>query len=316
MFRVFVVALALSAVGVPLNGQQGASPAANGAKAVSEFPDRPELLRRIGLYEKAVRQAEAAQSKDPKLVDAYLQLGGMYEEVAMYLKAEDALNRAVALLRDGPPVKLAAAIDHLSCLHGAMGELRKSESEEREALRLREGAGDREGIALSMGSLARLSLRQQLYPEAVSYAQAAMNTIGNDPNVDVAERIAARQLLADALCRTHACDKAIPLLTEEVDLAKSGFGADSLPTAVARYHLGFGYWQTGDFTAAEVWMERGTAGMRPQFGWGHPIYIEAMRQYARLLRQRGELEAASTAERELRRAQSIVDARTFTARGQ
>jgi hypothetical protein len=104
------------------------------------------------------------------------------------------------------------------------------------------------------------------------------------------------------------------LLQQEVALAKEKFGANSLPVSLALYHLGFAYSQTGDFTAAEVWMARGTEGMRPQFGWGHPIYLDAMRQYARLMRQRRDHEAASTAESEVRRAESIVDARSFTAR--
>jgi hypothetical protein len=99
-------------------------------------------------------------------------------------------------------------------------------------------------------------------------------------------------------------------------LAKGGFGAESLPVALARYHLGYAYWQNGDMSAAEVWMEQGTEGMRAQFGWGHPIYLDAMQQYATFLRQRGQLEAASTAEREVKRAESVVDARSFTARGQ
>ncbi len=314
MFRPWSAVLALCISGVSLSGQQAAKPTANSKEIVNQFPDRAELLRLIGLYEDAARGAEAAHWHDPKLVDVYLHLGGMYEEVAMYPKAEDALNRAVALLRDGPDGKLAEGLDHLALLHMAMGKLRKAEVEAHEALGLRERDGNTVGIAMSMSSLAQLSSKQGHAAEAVGYAQRAMDVLGNDPEVDVSQRIGVRQLLADALCRTHACEQAVPLLQQEVALAKENFGADSLPVALALYHLGFVYWQTGDFTAAEVWMERGTEGMQAKFGWGHPIYLDAMRQYARLLRQRGDREAALTAESELRRAESIVDARSFTAR--
>lgn len=317
MFRplVAVAVLALCIGGVPVSGQQAASTVAESKTAVSEFPDRAGLLHMIGVYEAAARSAEAAHWKDPKLVDVYLHLGGMYEDVAMYPKAEDALGRAVALLRDGPGDKLADALDHLALLHGAMGDFRKAEKEAHEALGLREPVGSPE-VAKSMSSLGRLSSKQGHYAEAARYAQRAMDVLGNDPKVDVAERMGIRQLLADALCRTHACPQAVPLLQQEVELAKAGFGANSLPAALALYHLGYAYWQTGDLTAAEVWMEKGTAGMRAQFGWGHPIYVEAMRQYARFLRQRGLMEAAWTADSEVKRAQSVVDVRSFTARGQ
>jgi tetratricopeptide (TPR) repeat protein len=301
---------------IPLNGQQAASTVLNPKTAVSAFPNRAELLRLISLYENAARNAEAAHWQDPRLADVYLHLGGMYQDVAMYLKAEDALNRAVALLRDSPADKLADALDHLARLHTAMGDLRKAATETHEALELRELDENPVGVATSMSSIAQLNLKQGHLAEAEDDAQRAMDVLGNDPAVDVSQRIAVRQLLADILCRMHECEQAVPLLQQEVALARENFGASSLPVALALYHLGFAYSQTGDFTAAEVWMARGTEGMRPQFGWGHPIYLEAMRQYARLLRQRGDREAASTAETEIRRASSIVDARSFTSRGQ
>jgi len=39
-----------------------------------------------------------------------------------------------------------------------------------------------------------------------------------------------------------------------------------------------------------------------------------MSQYARFLRERGQVEAAVTAEREVRQAEAVVDVRSFTGR--
>jgi len=61
-------------------------------------------------------------------------------------------------------------------------------------------------------------------------------------------------------------------------------------------------------------MKRGTDRMKAERGWGHAFYMGAMEQYAKLLRQRGEVEAASAAQRETRQAADVVDARSFTAR--
>ena len=63
--------------------------------------------------------------------------------------------------------------------------------------------------------------------------------------------------------------------------------------------------------AAEL-MAQGTARMKVDLGWGHTIYLNAMTQYARFLRQRGQKEAAATAEREIKMANAVVDARSLT----
>jgi hypothetical protein len=61
-------------------------------------------------------------------------------------------------------------------------------------------------------------------------------------------------------------------------------------------------------------MDRETTRMKLDMGWGHPLYVNAINQYAHFLRKQGQTEAASTAEHEIHQAQSIVDARTFTSR--
>jgi hypothetical protein len=152
--------------------------------------------------------------------------------------------------------------------------------------------------------------------DAVGSAQRSMDLLGDDLTVDVTTRIAVRQTLADALCGIHACAKAIPLLQQAVELANSHFGAASPQAALAGFHLGLAYWEVDDFLDADNWMARSSAKMRAQLGAGDPAYVDAMQQYAKFLRQRGQLEAASAAEREVKRVEAMVDARSFTARGQ
>jgi hypothetical protein len=53
--------------------------------------------------------------------------------------------------------------------------------------------------------------------------------------------------------------------------------------------------------------------MKVELGWGHTIYLNAMTQYAKFLRERGQMEAATTAEREIKMANAVVDARTLSA---
>ena len=141
----------------------------------------------------------------------------------------------------------------------------------------------------------------------------AMPVLADNPKVDVGDRIAARQTLALSLCGLKQCGQAIQLLKDALEMQKSAYGAGSLLVGAGEYLLGYAYWQNGDMEDAADLMARGTARMKIDLGWGHTIYLNAMTQYARFLRQRGQLEAATTAEREIKMANAVVDARESTA---
>jgi hypothetical protein len=81
---------------------------------------------------------------------------------------------------------------------------------------------------------------------------------------------------------------------------------------VDQYLLGYAYWHCGDMNSASELMARGIARMKIDLGWGHVIYVNAVAQYAKFLRQSGQVEEAKSAESEVRQAKSLVDARSFT----
>jgi tetratricopeptide (TPR) repeat protein len=297
-------------------GEGGSAQPKSGAPSGKkvEFPDRPELLRRIALYEAAARKAEAAPPADGSLVRIYRELGLMYENLAMYPRSEQATRRALWLLREGSPSDLAEATSDLARLHMAMGELRQSEREELESLRLRERVGEPVAIARSWNQLATVYIKRHQNRKAVEFAQKAMAVLGDGPRVDPVDRIGVRFTLARALCESRECGRAIPLLKEAIELSKDTFGTDGLPVGFCNYLLGYAYWRNGDMDEASVWMERGTARMKVELGWGHPGYLDALTQYAEFLRERGRKEAAVAVEREVKQAQAVVDVRALATR--
>ena len=54
--------------------------------------------------------------------------------------------------------------------------------------------------------------------------------------------------------------------------------------------------------------------MKEQLGWRHPTYINALGYYARFLRENRRVEDAEAAEREIRRAESVVDVHSIQTR--
>ena len=160
---------------VPANGQQaGVSAVQTGASSAhsdAEFPSKPELLKRIALYEDAERNAERTHPGMDSMVKIYQNLAALYEDAAMYTKSEDVMRREIALLRSGPQDRLANAIGHLAVLHIAMGDFRQAEKDNLEALRIRESAGDAVGVALSWTDLADLYVKERHFKQALDYAQ-------------------------------------------------------------------------------------------------------------------------------------------------
>ena len=214
---------------VPANGQQAGEQVAHNtavttAQSEVGFPGKAELIRDIALYEDAERSAERTHPGMDSMVKIYSNLSGLYEDAGMYVQSEDQMRREIAMLRSGPPDELAEAIGHLAVLHIAMGDLREAEKNELEALRVREGAGDPVGTALTWNDLAEVYIKEKQFKKALEYAEKATSVLADNPKVDVADRIAVRQTLAYALCGMKQCGQAIPILKDALELEKSSYG--------------------------------------------------------------------------------------------
>jgi len=307
-----VIALIFSVCVTQVHTQQ---PAAASNNADTTSMPKAELLRRIDLYEAALRKPEmAAHSDDASLAKVYASLGACHLEVAMYPKAEDAMRRAIALVRHGSQATLVEEIGQLAVLHVAVGDLKQAEKDQMEAIEIREQIGDPIGIALTWNDLAGLYVRERQFSKALDYAQRAMAVLASNPGVRSDDRIASQQTLAYALCGMHQCDRAIPLLQQALSLAYDNFGIDSLAVGVSTYLLGYAYWQNGQMDEAADYMQAGIERMKKDWAWGHPLYVKSVGQYAKFLRKRGQIESAALEERELRHMASNVDARSFTGR--
>jgi tetratricopeptide (TPR) repeat protein len=315
MTRLMLIVLASLLTAAQFRAQQPATaPVPTAANADPSVLPKAELLRRIDLYEAALHRPGINRIDDASVARVYASLGNCYLDLAMYLKAEDAMHHAIELMRNGPQAVLADEIGQLAGLHFEMGDLKLAEKGEMEALEIRQQLGDPVGIALTWNDLANLYIGQHQFSRALDYAQRAMPVLASNPSVQASDRIAVRQTLASALCGMHQCDRAIPLLQQALALASDSFGANSLAAGVSSYMLGHGYWQNGQLDQAANYMQRGTERMKQDWDWGYTLYVNAIAQYAKFLRQRGQSESAALEERELKHMTDTVDARSFVGR--
>jgi tetratricopeptide (TPR) repeat protein len=287
-----------------------------GQQSLIEVPTRAELLRRISVYEAAAKQAQSAGASDDAVAKIYARLASFYGDAAMYSQSEGALDHSVALLRRNAELsgQLATNISYLGMLHIEMGKMREAEREEMEALKLRQNLGDSLGIARSWNALSELYFKERKYTPSRDLAQRALDEFSRNREADVVDRISSRMNLSLALCYMKDCPSAVPVLKDAVAIAKFAFKANDFPVGEGEFLLGFAYWKSGDVAGANEYMEEGTSMMKEQLGWGHPAYLSALGQYARFLRENRRVEDAEAVERQIRRAEAVVDVHSIQTR--
>jgi tetratricopeptide (TPR) repeat protein len=285
-------------------------------QSLTEIPSRAELLRQISVYEAVAKKAQSSGANDETAAKIYEQLAALYGDAAMYPQSEEAIDHSIKLLRrrTDSSDELATDIGDLGILHAEMGKMREAEREEMEALRLREKLGNALAIARSWNSLSVLYFKERKYVPSRDLAQRALDEFSRNGEADVVDRISSRMNLSVALCYMKECPSAVPVLKDAVAIAKASFKANDFPVGEGEFLLGFAYWKSGDLTGANEYMEAGTSLMKEQLGWGHPAYLNALGQYARFLRENHRAEDAEVVERQIRRAEAVVDVHSIQTR--
>jgi tetratricopeptide (TPR) repeat protein len=295
------------------------APWAFAQQSLTEIPSRSreEILQQIAVCEASIKEARSTHANDEVMAKTYSQLASLDVNAARYGESEAAFEHAISLLRRNPGSsgELAKELAGLGWVHLEMGKMRQAESEELEALKLREGVGDSLETARSWNSLAAVYLRWRKYRTARDFARRAVDEFSVNQHAGVVDRVSSQFGLAMALCSMKDCASAISLLKEAIGTANATFQAKDFPLGVGYFLLGFAYWQSGSLSEAGRFMEQGTAIMKEQLGWGHPAYLNALRQYALFLRKSQRSEEAKTVEHEIRQAEAVVDVHSIQTRG-
>ncbi len=276
--------------------------------------DRTEVLRQIDLREAVASEGERTRADGKSLAGDYSQLAFLYVYAGLGLKAEDAFQRAIALLKDGPQDQLANRLAQFGTLQAEMGEFRQAEKTQMKALEIRRSLGDLKGIAFSESMIAGVFDDERKFARARDYSQKAYDALAGRTDVTAAERIEVSHTLGFALTGLHNCDRGISVLQDALEMARSSRGWGDASVGYSEYMLGIGYWHCNDRDHAAVWLQRGTSDLKAKFGLNYATYVYAMKQYALFLRQYGKKDEAVSAESVVRQAESVVDVNTLTDR--
>jgi tetratricopeptide (TPR) repeat protein len=259
-------------------------------------PASPAQNSAINPLADQIREQEVAVEKAPGKNDgeAWLKLAVLCQDAAQYRDSERAYRRALALLRSKDDATLADTLDHMGTMYVERGQLAKAESLERKALAMREAEHDLLGEGISHMHLSVLLLGRRDYSSAEAEAEIAVSLLAPEQAHHAVqtegspeEKMTALIDLSLARCARGGCAAAVPDLRRALGIAQVHYEANSIPVGFLDFLLGYALWKSGDFDSAEKLMKNGTQELSTQLGWGHPTYLQALKQYGIFLNQAG-----------------------------
>jgi tetratricopeptide (TPR) repeat protein len=243
-----------------------------------------------------IRGQEKAVETDPGRSDgeAWLKLAILRQDAAQYHDSERAYERAIALLKSGDRATLADALDYMGTMYVECGQLSKAEPLEHKALAIRADRRDLVGIGISHMHLAVLLLGERQIASAEAEAEMAVSLLVPEQEhtaVQAAstpeEQMTALIDLSLARCARQGCATAIPDLRRALGVAHANYPTNSIPVGFLEFLLGYALWKSGDNSSADGLMRKGTQELESQLGWGHPTYVQVLKQYSMFLNQTG-----------------------------
>jgi hypothetical protein len=101
------------------------------------------------------------------------------------------------------------------------------------------------------------------------------------------EKMTALLDLSLARCAHQGGATAIPDLRRALGIAHANYPTNSIPVGFLEFLLGYAFWKSGDDSSADGVMRKGTQELETHFGWGHPTYVQVLKQYSMFLNQTG-----------------------------
>jgi tetratricopeptide (TPR) repeat protein len=229
---------------------------------------------------------------------AWRSLAALQLDAARYTESDASFAQAIQLFQNAPDAnqELAEAIDGRGALEMETTRFAAARASLEQARTMRLVMKDTLGVARSDVHLANLDLAEHNYEQAHALATEALASFDHDPNTNVLDKNSAMIAISLALCKLNRSGEALPVLRNLVMLARRSYPDDSVPVGFAFYLLGYAEQKNHDLLLANANMKRGIEGMEKSMGWGHPIFVEALSQYATLLRETGRAPEAQQLE--------------------
>ncbi len=204
-----------------------------------------------------------------------------YWNATEFLKAEDAYNRSLHLLKTAPSAgaEYAATLDDLASLYLSYGHLDDAERASKQAFTVRKKLGNPSDTAISQVHLANIALVRHQFKKSDRLALLGVQGMESSLNPPRVALLSGFITLTYAQCLRGHCGEGLMNAEQAVAFANKNFESESAPIGFALETLGFAEWKSGATQEGEKSMLEGIQILRKKLAPADPRLAGAMLQY-------------------------------------
>ena len=251
------------------------------AWAQTSEPQSASSQARIAQDMELIHIAEQEHRPDAERGALWAQLASEYQYAAEFLKAEDAYNKSLHLLKTVPAARAeyAATLESLATLYLLYGRVDEAESIRKQALAVREKLGNPSDIGLSQIHLANVAIARRQFKKAERLALRGMEEMESSSNPPRAGMLSGLITVTYARCWRGHCGEGLMSAQQAVAFANSHFEPESAAVGFALETLGFAEWKNGAVQDGEKAMLHGIQILRTKLVPADPRLAGALLQY-------------------------------------
>jgi tetratricopeptide (TPR) repeat protein len=251
------------------------------ASAQTPEPQSASAQVRIARDMELIHTAEQQQRPEAERGILWAQLASEYQYAAEFLKAEDAYNKSLHLLKTAPAAEAdyAATLESLATLYLLYDRVDEAERVRKQALAVLEKLGNASDIGLSQIHLANVAIARRQFKKAERLSLQGMGEIESSSNPPRAGILSALITVTYARCLRGHCGEGLTSAQQGIAFANSNFEPESAAVGFALETLGFAEWKTGAVQEGEKAMLRGIQILRTKLVPADPRLRGALEQY-------------------------------------
>jgi len=233
----------------------------------------------------SIHIAEQQQRPEAERGALWAQLASEYQYVAEFLKAEDAYNKSLHLLKTAPSAKAeyAGTLESLATLYLLYGHIDEAERVRKQALAVHKKLGNRFDIGLSQIHLANVAIARRQFKKAERLSLRGMEEMESSSNPPRAGILSGLITVTYAHCLRGHCDQGLTSAQQGLAFVNSNFVPESVAVGFALETLGFAEWKTGAGQEGEKAMLHGIQILRTNLVPADPRLRGALVQYGNYL---------------------------------